>query len=95
MFDIKIIERNGEKFTAMRLRFIIKVLSMFSGLDIFALRAVKAFNRDGKIMGQEILEKECTSGDNQYVAPAAPRPLVEKSTVLKVRKLFRTPQKFK
>lgn len=32
--------------------------------------AIKAFNSVGKIIGQEILEKKCTSDDTQYVAPS-------------------------
>lgn len=62
------------------------------------VRAAEAFNSDGKIMGQEILEKECISGDTQYVALRSVvtfLPRLEKSTVPKVRKLFRTLQKFK
>lgn len=78
-------------------QFTIKVLSTvteFSVSGYIRVRAVKAFNSGGKIMGQEILEKERTSGDTQYVAPRL-QTLVEKSTVLKARKLFRTLQKFK
>jgi len=60
------------------------------------IRAAEAFNSGGKIMGQEILEKECTSGQHPICGSAGcSLSLVEKSTALKVRKLFRTPQKFK
>lgn len=62
------------------MRFIRKFINISTFLRVKYIRvcAVKAFNSVGKIIGQEILEKKCTSGDTQYVAPsgaASPRKI--------------------